>query len=88
MHTYVHMYMYTYMYIYMHTNMHMYIYMHTDMHAHVHTLHTILQASQLDFSPPPHPSYICHMTLCACAVVLYPRIIPLFSEMTKKPMPR
>jgi hypothetical protein len=89
MHTYVHMYMYTYMHIYMHTNMHMYIYKHKYMHAHVHTLHTILQASQLDFStPPPHLSYICHMTLCACAVVLYPRIIPLFSEMTKKSMPR
>jgi hypothetical protein len=66
MHTYEHMYMYTYMHIYMHTNMHMYIYKHTYMHPHVHTLHTILQASQLDFSLPPHPSYICHMTLCAC----------------------
>ncbi len=77
------------MYVYLNVHVYVYIHKHVYTYAHVHTLHTLLQASQLDFStPPPHPSYVCHMTLCACAVVLYPRIIPLFSGMTKKPMPR
>ncbi len=67
----------------MHTYMHMYIYMHKYMHAHVHTLHTLIQAYQLYFSPPP--SYICHMTLCACAVVLYPIVLHAGKRVVMRP---
>ncbi len=79
-----------YMSMFTYTDMCTRTYKHTCTPLHMYTHFTPFSklVSWISLPPPPHPSYICHMTLCAYAVVLYPRIIPVFSGMTKKPMPR
>jgi hypothetical protein len=67
--------------MYMHTSVHMYMHIHANVHAHKY-VHVHIHA-HVHATPPP--SYICHMPLWACAVVLYPRIIPLFSGMLRNP---